>query len=167
MEKKQTKGRKTPAMLKELRNKIKQLYYVRRISMQEVADSLNICLKTVQRHCKEIDKEMEGAIQERSLKSIVKRRILDHDKVIEKLWRIYDKEPVYTEKARTLSRIDRSNERFIDSMIKLGVVPKVVEKHELSLIGKIIKTRYKNEGKRTRVRNRTKVRATRKAKAVS
>jgi hypothetical protein len=108
---------------KELKEKIKELYFIRRNPMEEVGEQLNVSRKTVSRYCELISKELDKEIRERSLNEIIQLRTVAHEKSIKRLWDCYDFANKGVPQAKIIVNIEKLHSSFIDDLQKLGIVP--------------------------------------------
>jgi hypothetical protein len=114
--------------IKERLEKIKELYFIRKMTLADTAEVLNISLKTAHRYSLKIREEMVSQVKEVNLDRFISGRLVDYHKIIEMWWRLYDTSNNEKLKNSILLNIHKAHCDFTEEMQKLGVIPKQVEK---------------------------------------
>ena len=124
---------------KERLEKIKELHFIRKMTLADTADILNVSLKTVHRYALKIREEMVSQVKEINLEKYISERLLEYHKIIENWWRIYDSSQDEKLKNSVLNNVHKAQCDFTDEMQRLGALPKQVERIEAQIdIGRML-----------------------------
>tara|TARA_Y100000310_G_C20698881_1_gene827812 strand:- start:4981 stop:5409 length:429 start_codon:yes stop_codon:yes gene_type:complete len=124
---------------KERLEKIKELHFIRKMTLADTADILNVSLKTVHRYALKIREEMVSQVKEINLDKYISERLLEYHKIIENWWRIYDSSQDEKLKNSVLNNVHKAQCDFTDEMQRLGALPKQVERIEAQIdIGRML-----------------------------
>lgn len=121
----------TKLSIMERREKVKGLYYVQRMTIREIATSLGNNKETIHKDLKVIDVELSKEIKNFNVEDLIKKRKLEGNQVVNKMWINYVKESDTYKKTRILRMIEQASSSFIKDMQELNLIPKPTEKLEV------------------------------------
>ena len=113
--------------IKERLEKVKELYFIRKLTLEDTAKILGVSWKTAYRYAKKIRVEMVNQVKEADMDEYITRRLIDYNKVIESWWRIYDSTKDEILKNKVLRNIHKAHCDFTDELHKFGIIKKVPE----------------------------------------
>lgn len=117
----------------ERMEKIKELYYIRRLNLRQCAEALGLNIRTIVNYVGKINKEIEEELQKTTIDEVVKIRLTNHSRSIERMWRAYDKSDAPYRQANIIFQIEKIQSQFIDDLQKLGIVYKTPESTNLNV----------------------------------
>ncbi len=127
---------------KEIKNrqeKVKDLYFIKKHTIIQVAEKLGVEEKTVRRDIKKIKKEFYKQIKELDAKSVLLKVMKTREKVLQKLWEEYERtidkcdgKFNYRFKIAALKEIDNIEKQNINDLQELGFLDKIADTHTLT-----------------------------------
>jgi len=116
-------------LLVERRKKVMELM-LQGATEAEMAKGLNVSMRSITTDKKNIRKTLWNNLKNNPKEYILEKYFMQNEKIIKEAWSLYrhGAEPT---KTKALAIINKSTEKFIDSMIKMGLIVKPEEKIEL------------------------------------
>lgn len=131
------------------REQVKEMHFVRHMSPNEIHQVLKDkwSIDVIYKDIPLIGKELADQLDKQTVQEIMFKNTQVNDKLINRMWREYDRCQEPEARSRILMRISHANSNYLNDLIRLGRVPVVAQQLEVS-IGKGIEEGYKAALKR-------------------
>ena len=118
--------------LLEVRERVKDLFFVKRWSLIDVLRELRIAPNILRQHIDAIKKQLTEQVREDFKKETITSAFHGYRNVVAAAWVVYETARSNTEKLRALELVNVVEEKNIDVLQKLGVIDKPSEKLEVT-----------------------------------
>lgn len=115
-------------VIKKRRNKVKELFFVRKYTLYEISETLKYNVSTIWRDIEAIRESVDKKIKEIKASDILVSQILQKNTLIQRLWREYDNADTAGARNMIINSIDKIEESLLETLKRFGILRDVAEK---------------------------------------
>ena len=112
-------------LMEERREKVKELYFVRRYSLKEVAKTLDCSFKTIWGDAQYIKREASIEIEDKSMNDFLKDFLIRNDKIIQECWKMYYGTSDIKTRAFLIGMIQKADINYVELLERMGVITSI------------------------------------------